>query len=140
MGELELFFAACAAIAAVVLILRMERRAPPASGVSARIAAALDGESVQLAERYDGFINVRIAGVRAPVGDEEGADWARDTLAALAAGKDCRVFPVDEDPDGFLVARILVDGVDLAEALVAKGHASPSRTLFRGGFRHEDEK
>ncbi|MEO1708609.1 MAG: thermonuclease family protein [Pseudomonadota bacterium] len=114
-------------------------RWPGPSGAEVVVEAVLDGESFQLKDRYDGFLNVRIAGVRAPAGDEDGADWATDTLCDLIEGKTCRIRPVDEDPDGFLIARVDVDGEDIGSLLVQRGHARYSDTLFRGKFRRADE-
>ncbi|MEM9168568.1 MAG: thermonuclease family protein [Pseudomonadota bacterium] len=103
------------------------------------VERVLDGESFQLDRRFDGFLNVRIAGVRAPAGAERGAGRAAEALEALVAGKMCRLRPVDEDPDGFLIAEVAVDDRDVADELVRQGCAVRSKTLFRGAFRRPDE-
>ncbi|MEO0613409.1 MAG: thermonuclease family protein [Pseudomonadota bacterium] len=123
--------------AGLALFYVLRRRGP--SGAEVVVDAVLDGESFQLKDRYDGFLNVRIAGVRAPAGEEDGADWATDTLRDLIEGKTCRICPVDEDPDGFLIAKVDLDGEDLGELLVTRGHARYSDTLFRGKYRRADE-
>jgi len=135
MFDIQIVIAALAGAAVITFLLIADRRAPPRSGVLVRIGGVIDGESVQLQERYDGFLNVRIHGVRAPIGDEDGADWARDVLAEFVTGKECRLYPIDEDPDGFLVARISVDGFDVGDVMAERGHVERSQSLFRGKFR-----
>lgn len=133
----DLFLIIIALGTALALFFIVRRRGP--SGAEVVVDAVLDGESFQLKDRYDGFLNVRIAGVRAPAGEEDGADWATDTLRDLIEGKTCRIRPVDEDPDGFLIAKVDLDGEDLGELLVTRGHARYSDTLFRGKYRRADE-
>ncbi|MEM1397188.1 MAG: thermonuclease family protein [Pseudomonadota bacterium] len=137
MSTLNLVLAAAALSAAFAYYVASGRWRPGV--IRAQVHRVIDGESFQLAERKDGFLNVRIAGVRAPSGPEHGADWAKDTLATLISGKACELRPVDEDPDGFLIAKVRVDGRDVGELLVERGHAQRSDTLFRGAFRHPDE-
>ncbi len=139
MSEWNMLLALFAAGSALAYFFIGRRSRVRTAGAAVVVDAIIDGEIFQLKDRFEGFINVRIAGVRAPAGDDEGADWAAETLSGLIKGKTCRIEPVDEDPDGFLIADVNVDGVDVGTFLVERGHAIRSDTLFRGGFRRADE-
>ncbi|MEO8486314.1 MAG: thermonuclease family protein [Betaproteobacteria bacterium] len=87
-----------------------------------RIVSVPDGDTLTvLVERQP--VRVRLWGIDAP---EHGQPWsgrARDSLAARAMHREARVLERGTDGFGRTLARVSVDGVDLAEAQLRDGMA-----------------
>jgi micrococcal nuclease len=108
-----------AAAAAVVASLAATAAGADFTG---RVVSVADGDSLTL-RNGTREIQVRLWGIDAP---EHGQPWskrAREALAARALRRDARVVERGIDAYGRTLARVSVDGTDLAEAQLRDGWA-----------------
>lgn len=96
---------------------------PAPDRVNGQVLRVIDGDSFTAAAA-EGFVEVRIAGIDAP---EFAQPWGRESRAALSqrigGGRIVILAPVARDRHGRTVARVTVQGEDVARALVRDGHA-----------------
>lgn len=109
------------AAAAVAVVAALVATAA-AADFSGRVVAVADGDTITV---RDGArdVHVRLWGIDAP---ERGQPWskrARDALVARALRRDARVVERGVDAYGRTLARVSVDGTDLAEAQLRDGWA-----------------
>ncbi len=91
-------------------------------GFEAPCTKVVDSDTLHV--RRDGReLTVRLEGIDAPERGEPFNDVARRFLADLALERRVEVLPRDRDRHGRLVARVVVEGRDASEALVAAGLA-----------------
>lgn len=110
--RIALALAAVAALAA----------APSSADFSGRVVSVADGDTLTVREGARD-VHVRLWGVDAP---ERGQPWsqrARQALVARALRHDAQVAERGKDSYGRTLARVRVDGVDLAEAQLRDGWA-----------------
>lgn len=110
------------ALAACVLLLAGCGAEGSAETLSGRVVHVKDGDSlVLLVDQRE--VEVRLAEVDAP---ERGQPWAnrsRQALSALVFGKTATAEVTDVDRYGRKVARLVVDGRDVASEMVRSGEA-----------------
>jgi endonuclease YncB( thermonuclease family) len=121
------FGSLCAALTTVLATLVLASAPPRAAAqdmvLPGRVLRVTDGDTVRV--RLDsGPINVRLHAVDTP---ELGQPWGREARDALArrlpAGRAVQLDVTDQsDGYGRVVARVLVDGIDLNAWLVRAGH------------------
>ena len=87
----------------------------------------VDGDTVHLHVSEGPVIRLRLWGINAAGPDEPGGAEAADYLRSLTEGRtlECEVPPTGQDqgPENHDVRLCRVDGRDIAEELVAAGHA-----------------
>jgi endonuclease YncB( thermonuclease family) len=118
----------CAALTTVLATLVLASAPPHAAAqdmvLPGRVLRVTDGDTIRV-RLSSGPINVRLHAVDTP---ELGQPWGRDARDALArrlpAGRAVQL-EVTEQSDGYgrMVARVLIDGIDLNAWLVHAGHA-----------------
>jgi len=96
-------------------------------------AVAVDGDTLRCSNIADANGRVRLARIDAPEMREPDGSAAKEALAALISGREVRCEHVDATPRtpgfqdrdrfGRVVARCYVDGKDLGEAMISRGHA-----------------
>jgi endonuclease YncB( thermonuclease family) len=111
-----------------------QKLAPPETPIDGP-ARAVDGDTISI-----GNERVRLLGIDAPelaqsCTDAAGSQWpcgqaARAEMVQLLAGRDIACQPQGRDVYGRPLARCLVDGVDLAQAVVEAGLAISEQTYF----------
>jgi micrococcal nuclease len=89
----------------------------------ARAVAVHDGDTVSVLRFGHERIRIRLEGVDCPELRQAYGRRAKRATADLVFGREVTVVPVDEDAYGRLVARIRVDGEDVALTLVRRGLA-----------------
>lgn len=94
-------------------------------GFSAKIRKVQDGDSLIVGQKGR-HLDVDLAGVRAPSLRQDFGTEARELLHDLADGRQAEIEVIRERLDGTLVARVVVDGRDLATAVLAAGFGSPT--------------
>lgn len=91
-------------------------------GFEAQCTRVVDGDTLHV--DHDGRdVTVRLEGIDAPERGEPFNAVAREFLSDLALDRRVEVLPRDRDRHGRLVARVVVEGRDTSEALVAAGLA-----------------
>lgn len=114
----------------------------PARNAHVGPAVSLAGVNVPLSEQSTdpaNLIRVRLAGIAAPLAGQAFYSTSRDHLAALAKGKQVRVFGAGVDPDGATVAQVFVasSGISLNYRQVRDGMAFQSFNDGCAGALHE---
>ena len=112
-----------AAVAMIVLLLTAA--AGFAGTFSARISKVNDGDSLVVSQKGR-LVDVELAGVRAPGLSQDLGRQARELLTQIAHRREARVEVVREGLNRALVARVEVEGQDLATALIKAGLARPT--------------
>ena len=111
-----------AAVPVVVFFLsRLLRRLPrgrAAKPFDIPPAYVIDGDTLA-----SGDMRIRIWGIDAPETGQRQGDAARRHMIRLIKGRNLRVEPRDLDKYGRVVARVLVEGQDIGETMVADGYA-----------------
>ncbi len=91
------------------------------------VARVVDGDTFQFAVRGGDVVNVRLWGIDAAERDEPGGSEATDYLRRLTTGRTlaCERPPTGQNLDhwGRAVRLCRIDGRDVAEILLAAGHA-----------------
>jgi endonuclease YncB( thermonuclease family) len=82
----------------------------------------VDGDTIAV-DREGAAVAVHLDGVDAPEPNQDFADQASAFLADLLEGKTVAVEPVRELPSGAVVARVLLDEMDVNHELVVRGLA-----------------
>lgn len=95
--------------------------------VAARVVAVLDGDTVDVLIAPNRRERVRLHGIDTPEAREPYSNVARTFTRVLLLSRDVTLTGRDVDTYGRLVARIVVDGVDASEALLAEGLACTYR-------------
>lgn len=90
----------------------------------AQLVRVVDGDTFSLAAQGQA-VRVRLADVDAPERDQPFGDNATERAAALLASGKVEIMPVAADRYGRTVARVRIDGCDLAWTLVREGLAWP---------------
>lgn len=103
---------------------RPRERAPALQGVAQRV---VDGDSLWFKPTDQAAVEVRLADIDAPERCQPHGREAKAALAALVVNKPARLRAVARDRFGRLVARMDVDGVDVATRMVEEGHAWSAR-------------
>lgn len=94
-----------------------------ATELTGRVVAVADGDTLTVLLDGTREARVRLWGIDAP---ERGQPWsrrAREALAARAMHRDAQVVERGTDGFGRMLARVSVEGVDLAEAQLRDGYA-----------------
>ena len=94
-----------------------------AAELTGRVVAVADGDTLTVLVDGRREVRVRLWGIDAP---ERGQPWSRrsrDGLAARALRRDARIAERGTDGFGRVLARVSVDGADLAEAQLRDGYA-----------------
>lgn len=89
---------------------------------SSRIIAVLDGDTV-LIRQGGGVKKIRLAGIDAPEKAQPFGEEASRSLAGMVLNRDVWVDTVAVDAYGRLVARLVVDGVDVNAEQLRRGYA-----------------
>lgn len=87
------------------------------------VIGVLDGDSLRVRCPGEAPFQVRIYGVDAPERGMPFAARARQWMSRQAFGKQARIFPMETDRYGRMVARVRVDGDDLSLAIIGAGLA-----------------
>ncbi len=99
-------------------------RATLQQGVALRV---MDGDSLWFTPTGQAAIEVRLADMDAPELCQPHGREAKAALAALVLNKPAQLRGVARDRYGRLVARMAVDGVEVATRMVEQGHAWSAR-------------
>jgi len=86
------------------------------------VAHITDGDSL-IVTSGGREVQVRIADIDAPELDQPHGEQAKSALNALVSGREVRLDLISGDAYRRIVARVFVDGRDVAEMLVRDGHA-----------------
>ncbi|MDQ7832015.1 MAG: thermonuclease family protein [Desulfovibrionaceae bacterium] len=124
---MRILFRALALAALIIPLLDVGHAADPLPRhvwCAAQFLQAIDGDTFSLAAQGQ-VVRVRLADVDAPERDQPSGDAATDRAAALLAAGTVTVMAVARDRYGRTVARVRVDGDDLAWRLVREGLAWP---------------
>ena len=89
--------------------------------VSAQVVGVIDGDTVDILIPPARRLRVRLHGVDAPESGEPFSQQARVFTRVLIFSRDVQVTGKDVDTYGRLVARVVVDGADASEAIIAAG-------------------
>lgn len=96
----------------------------PAEGTwTGRVAGAVDGDTLRVRDEDDVIHKVRIFGIDAPESGQPFGPAARDHLAKTTRDRDVQVTEVAVDDAGRTVARVRMNGNDLALDMLAAGLA-----------------
>lgn len=82
----------------------------------------MDGDTLEIGSGRERE-TVRIFGIDAPERGQPGGAQSKLALAALVGAAHLKIFPVDRDRYGRLVARVEADGWDIGLDMVRSGHA-----------------
>ena len=96
--------------------------APGPSPLEGRVVGITDGDTLTLLVGGEP-VRIRLAQIDAPEKRQPYGDAAKQALSALAFGKPARVEVVDRDRYGRTVGEVFVDGVDVNQEMVRRGHA-----------------
>ncbi len=103
---------------------RPREPAAPLQGVVQRV---VDGDSLWFTPAGQAVVEVRLADMDAPELCQQHGREAKAALAALVLNKPAELRGVARDQHGRLVARMAVDGVDVATRMVEEGQAWSAR-------------
>ena len=103
---------------------RPREPAVPQQGVVQRV---VDGDSLWFTPAGQAVVEVRLADMDAPELCQQHGREAKAALAALVLNKPAELRGVARDQHGRLVARMAVDGVDVATRMVEEGQAWSAR-------------
>jgi len=103
---------------------RPREPAVPLQGVVQRV---MDGDSLWFTPAGQAAVEVRLADMDAPELCQQHGREAKAALAALVLNKPAELRGVARDQHGRLVARMAVDGVDVATRMVEEGQAWSAR-------------
>ena len=103
---------------------RPREPAVPQQGVVQRV---VDGDSLWFTPAGQAAVEVRLADMDAPELCQQHGREAKAALAALVLNKPAELRGVARDQHGRLVARMAVDGVDVATRMVEEGQAWSAR-------------
>jgi len=103
---------------------RPREPAVPLQGVVQRV---VDGDSLWFTPAGQAAVEVRLADMDAPELCQQHGREAKAALAALVLNKPAELRGVARDQHGRLVARMAVDGVDVATRMVEEGQAWSAR-------------
>lgn len=90
---------------------------------SGRVVGAADGDTLRVRDETDVVRKVRIFGIDAPENGQPFGPAARDHLAKITRDRDVQVTEVAVDDAGRTVARVRMNGNDLAIDMLAAGLA-----------------
>lgn len=95
---------------------------PSRADFTGRVVSVADGDTLTV---RDGTrdVHVRLWGIDAPERSQPWSKRSREALVALASRRDVRVLERGKDDYGRTLARVRVDGVDVAEAQLRDGWA-----------------
>lgn len=89
--------------------------------LTAQVVGVIDGDTVDILIPPARRVRVRLDGVDTPESGEPFSQQARTFTRVLIFSRDVQVTGKDVDTYGRLVARIVVDGADASEAIIAAG-------------------
>jgi len=106
------------AIRALPLLFRLvfRPRAPRPFAITSPYV--IDGDTLAT-----GDLRIRIWGIDAPETGQRQGDAARRHMIRLLSGRTLKVFPIELDKYGRVVARLEADGQDVGKSMVADGYA-----------------
>jgi len=110
-------------ILAGVAVLCMSALAAADETWSGRVAGAVDGDTLRVRDVNDVIRKVRIFGIDAPELRQPFGPAAREHLAETTRDRDVQVTEVATDDAGRTVARVRINGNDLALDMLAAGLA-----------------
>lgn len=96
-------------------------------GTTGRVVGIVDGDTVDVLIPPARRVRVRLYGVDAPESGEPFSQQARQFARVLMFSRDVAITGKDVDVYGRLVARVVVDGTDASEAIIAAGLACTFR-------------
>lgn len=94
-----------------------------ADGARVRVVKVTDGDSLTVLTGSRKLVRVRLAGIDAPEKHQPFGKAAMAALSDLAAGREVVLFDGKYDRDGYLVARMLHEDIDVSLELVRMGLA-----------------
>jgi len=94
-----------------------------ADGTRVRVIKVTDGDSLTVLTSSRKLVRVRLAGIDAPEKHQPFGKAAKAALSDLAAGHEVVLYDGKVDRDGYLVARMLHEGIDVSLELVRMGLA-----------------
>jgi endonuclease YncB( thermonuclease family) len=99
----------------------------PPSSVAAphlwRVVGVQDGDTVTCLDESNQQQKIRLAGIDAPELGQDYGKESREALAAMVFGKTVEVYDQGRDENGRWIARVVVDGVDVNQQMLATGSA-----------------
>jgi micrococcal nuclease len=101
--------------------------ARPGLAFAARVIGVGDGDTMTVLSGGKDRIRIRLSGIDAPELGQAFGRRAKEYTSSLVYGRDVAVHPEERDRFGRLVARVFVDGRDVAREIVAAGLAWHSK-------------
>lgn len=113
--------------------------AAQAQSTPAKVVGVTDGDTLTVMTQGKKLIKVRLAGIDAPEKHQPFGKAAKAALTDLAAGHQVEMHGAKRDGDGYMVAKILYDGLDVSLELVRMGLAwwSPTRAADQSAADRE---
>ena len=96
-----------------------------------KIVAIADGDTLTILTPDKQQVKVRLAEIDTPARGQPYANKAKQALAEIVFGKTVAVLPLDTDRYGRTVGRVYIDGLDVNEEMVRRGHAWVYREYVR---------
>jgi endonuclease YncB( thermonuclease family) len=90
---------------------------------AARVESVADGDSLTVRAEDGKRLRIRLSGIDAPELGQDHADESREQLRLLLGRQLLEIEPLKTDPFGRLVARVRLEGEDVALWMVRNGHA-----------------
>jgi len=111
----------------VLLILSFGCGGVPDAGAGerfgARVESVADGDSLTVRAEDGRRHRIRLLGIDAPEAGQDHGEASRDQLRQLLGRQLIEIEPLKTDPFGRLVARVRLEGEDVALWMVRQGHA-----------------
>jgi endonuclease YncB( thermonuclease family) len=93
------------------------------SSFDAKVIGVVDADTLEVLDEAKVTHRVRLHGIDSPERGQPFAKKARAAMSSLVAGQNVTVESLGDDRYGRLIARIVVDGRDVGQAMIAGGWA-----------------